>query len=87
MIGQLLINILVIVVSFFINLLPNATLLPEGFNNAWSWMTGIIANIFWAIPSGANLLLILNIVIIIEGSIFTWKAINWGLNLLRGSGN
>jgi len=87
MIGALLINLIVVFLSAMISLLPNATLLPESFNDAWSWMSGIIANIFWTIPSGITLLTILNFVIIIEGSIFTWKGLNWVINKIRGSGN
>jgi len=87
MIGALLINIIVQVVSFFINLLPNATILPDGFNDAWTWLTDIVASLFWTIPGGGTLLLIFNLVIITEGAIMTWKGIKIIINWLRGSGS
>jgi len=87
MIGALLINIFVLVISFFINWLPNASLLPDGFNNAWTWLTDIVASLFWTIPTGETLLLIFNFVIITEGAIMTWKVVKMVINWLRGSGN
>jgi len=87
MIGALLITLLANLIAGLLNLLPNATVLPESFNDAWTWFSDLIANIFWVIPSGETLLLILNFVMIIEGAIFTWGIINWVVNKLRGSGN
>jgi len=88
MIGGLLLQILATFLTFFINLLPNQdNWLPQSFNDAWSWLTNIVATIFWTIPSGENILFIFNTIIMFEGAIMTWATFNWIINKLRGSGN
>jgi len=86
MIGGLLLGILTAIFTGLLNLLPNQSSLPEGFTNAWDWISGLIANLFWTVPGGTTLLTILGFVMLIEGAIFGWKSLKWVLNLLRGSG-
>jgi len=86
MIGAFFITLIANLVAFVISWLPNATVLPTQFQLAWSWISALIANLFWVLPAGANLLLILNFVMILEGAIFTWGIIKIVINWLRGSG-
>jgi len=74
------------VIQNLINLLPNATILPEGFINAWEFMGGFVANMYYEVPAVGTLLLILSFVIILEGSIFAWKQIKLIIAWMRGSG-
>jgi len=86
MIGALFITLIANLIAFVITWLPNATVLPDQFQNAWTWFSSLIANLFWVLPSGENLLLILNFLLILEGSIFTWYILKIVINWLRGSG-
>jgi len=86
MIGALLITLIANLIAFVISWLPNATVLPQQFTDAWQWIGSLIANFFWVLPSGENLLLILNYAMIFEGAIFTWIILKIVINWLRGSG-
>lgn len=86
MIGALFITLIANLITFVITWLPNASVLPDQFTAAWTWFSSLIANLFWVLPSGENLLLILNFVLILEGSIFTWYLLKIVINWLRGSG-
>jgi len=82
-----LIGIFVAVVSALLSVLPNMESLPDGFNNAWNWITDFMANLAWTIPGGDQLLIIFNLFIGVLMAFFIYKGINWVINKLRGSGN
>lgn len=89
MIVSALILMFVGIVKTISIILPPVTIMPDMFNNAWTWFIGFTANLLWTLPgeSGRNILAMFNISVIIIGAIYTWKGINWVLNKIRGSGN
>lgn len=73
-------------ISGLIAFLPDATALPTDFNDAWTWLSNMVASLLYVIPSGEIFLQILTYILAIEFAIFVWRSINWTINIIRGSG-
>jgi len=86
MIITTLITLFMTLLRTVLSWLPTAQVLPDSFNNAWTWLSGWVSTLFYVIPTGENLLAIFTIMIIVIGSAFAFKFIKLMYNAIRGSG-
>jgi hypothetical protein len=84
MIIELLINLFSSIANFLVNLLPTGTI-PSEIDTAFTFLASAFekANVFFPVTV---VLTMLSIMLTIEFALFAFKASNWFLNKIRGSG-
>jgi len=87
MIATGLINIFYWFVSLMIGLLPSVTSLPADFQTAIAFVRSIMSGMIDLVPALSVVPLVISFILLFEVGMFAFFALNWVLNLLRGSGN
>lgn len=70
-----------------IGLLPSVESLPDDLQTAIAFIRGIMSGLIDVVPGLSVLPLVISFILLFEVGMFAFFALNWVLNLLRGSGN
>jgi len=85
MIATLFYQLVILVLSGLIAILPDVSALPSGITNAITKLSDSIGLLGWLLPFD-TLFQIVTLGLVIEGAIFLFKWVNWIANKIRGSG-
>lgn len=83
MILTFILNVFYGFVSLVISFLPNSSPLPQSFDDAFNYIFGLLWN-FDVVISVSNLIVVLGLATVFQGTILFVRLVLWVIRLVRG---